>query len=246
MIALPVLIIVLLLVFRSPIAAAIPLLIALGTLEAGSGILSIVTNFTSLDAVALNLASMIGLALGVDYSLLIVTRFREGLAQGRSARDAASLAAHTAGRTAVFAGTVLIAIMLVAFFLSPGTVLLSASVGAIVVTLLSMIGVALVTPAVVGLVGHRVNKWQLGGSGVEQDGGGDDPSRPAPAARRQQGPPGLRAGTQGGLRPRGRHHARRPEGRAHGPRARPPDPGLRGRAEAAGLREAGGRPRRDR
>lgn len=164
LIAFPVLIVVLLLVFRSPIAAAIPLGVALGTVEAGTGIISIVTGFTSLDAVALNLASMIGLALGVDYSLLIVTRFREALAQGHSARHAASLAANTAGRTAVFAGTVLIAIMLVAFFLSPGTVLLSASVGAIVVTVLSMLGAALVTPAVLSLLGHRINVWQLGGS----------------------------------------------------------------------------------
>ena len=82
---------------------------------------------------------MIGLALGVDYSLLIVTRFREALDDGRPVKQAASLAANTAGRTAVFAGVVLIAIMLVSFFLSPGTVLLSSAVGAIVATLLRMV-----------------------------------------------------------------------------------------------------------
>ena len=77
--AFPVLIIVLLLVFRSPVAAAIPLIIALATTQAGFGVISIITEFADLDAIALSLASMIGLALGVDYSLLIVTRFREAL-----------------------------------------------------------------------------------------------------------------------------------------------------------------------
>jgi RND superfamily putative drug exporter len=173
LIAFPVLIIVLLLVFRSPIAAGIPLVIALGTTQAGFGVVSIITEFAKLDAIALSLASMIGLALGVDYSLLIVTRFREALADRQSPRGAASLAANTAGRTAVFAGAVLIGIMLVTFFLSPGTVLLSSAVGAMVVTVLSMIGAALVTPAAVRLLGHRVNMWQIGASTAgEEEGGG--------------------------------------------------------------------------
>jgi RND superfamily putative drug exporter len=163
LLAFPVLLVVLLLVFRSPLAAAVPLIVALGTLEAGAGIISLVTGFASLDAIALNLASMIGLALGVDYSLLLVTRFREALAESRSPSDAAWIAANTAGRTALFAGAVLIAIMLIALVLSPGTVLLSAAVGSIVVTLLSMLGAALVTPAAVRLLGHRVDLWRLGG-----------------------------------------------------------------------------------
>ena len=168
----PVLIIVLLLVFRTPIAAAIPLVIALGTTQAGFGVLALLTEVADLDAIALSLASMIGLALGVDYSLLIVTRFREALEDGLQPRQAASLAANTAGRTAIFAGVVLVAIMLVSFFLSPGTVLLSSAVGAIVVTLLSMVGAALVAPAAVTLLGHRVNKWQIGGGAAAPVGGG--------------------------------------------------------------------------
>ena len=108
LIAAPMLIIVLLLVFRSPIAAAIPLVIAVGTVITGFGILSLILEFADLDAVALSAASMIGLALGVDYSLLIVTRFRESLAEGNVPRQAASIAANTAGRTANFAGVVLL------------------------------------------------------------------------------------------------------------------------------------------
>ena len=82
LIAIPILILVVLLVFRSPIAAGIPLVIAAGTVVMGFGILSLILNVVDLDAVALSAASMLGLALGVDYSLLIVTRFRSSLAEG--------------------------------------------------------------------------------------------------------------------------------------------------------------------
>jgi RND superfamily putative drug exporter len=163
LIAAPVLIIVLLLVFRTPVAAAIPLIMGQGTVLASFGLISLILEFADLDAIALSLASGVGLALGVDYSLLIITRFREGLEDGLQPRQAASLAANTAGRTAVFAGSVLIAIMLVSFFLSPGTVLLSSAVGAISSTALGMVGAALTTPAAVRLLGHNVNRWPLGG-----------------------------------------------------------------------------------
>ena len=162
LIAAPILILVLLLVFRTPVAAAVPLLIALGTVVTGFGVISVVLEYTDVDAVALSAASMIGLALGVDYSLLIVTRFRTSLAEGHPPRQAASIAANTAGRTANFAGLVLLAITVVAFLLSPGTVLLSMALGMSVVTVLSMIGAILVAPAATSLLGHRINMWQIG------------------------------------------------------------------------------------
>ena len=162
LITFPILVLVLLLVFRTPVAAGIPLVIAIGTMQGGFGIVSLINEIAGLDAIALSLVSMIGLALGIDYSLLIVTRFREALDSGDTPRQAASLAANTAGRTAVFAGVVLVGIMLVSFFMSPGTVLLSSAVGSIAATALSMVGAALVTPAAVRLLGHRVNKWQIG------------------------------------------------------------------------------------
>ncbi len=162
LIAAPILVLVLLLVFRSPIAAAVPLVMGQGTAFASFGVISLILERADLDAISLSLASGIGLALGVDYSLLIITRFREGLDDGLATKQAASLAANTAGRTALFAGSLLIGIMTVSFFLSPGTVLLSSAVGAIVSTALSMLGAALVTPAAVTLLGPNVNKWQFG------------------------------------------------------------------------------------
>jgi RND superfamily putative drug exporter len=170
LIAAPILILVLLLVFRSPVAAAVPLLIALGTVVMGFGAISLILKITDLDAVALSAASMLGLALGVDYSLLIVTRFRSSLAEGQPPRQAASIAANTAGRTANFAGVVLLLITAVAFFMSPGTILLSMAIGMSVVTVLSMVGAILIAPAATSLLGHRINLWQIGRTPAD-DGG---------------------------------------------------------------------------
>jgi putative drug exporter of the RND superfamily len=191
LIAFPVLVIVLLLVFRTPIAAAIPLVIALGTVASGFGVIAIITELQDLDALTLSLASMIGLALGVDYSLLLVSRFREALAQGHLPHQAASIAANTAGRTAVFAGWVLVSITLVTCLASPGTLLLSPSIGAIVVTLLSMVGAVLVTPSAVRLLGPRINKCQIGG----RRGNGNGEETIARVVRRVSRRPLLAAGT---------------------------------------------------
>ena len=86
----------------------------------------------------------------------------------------------------------LLAITVVAFFLSPGTILLSMALGMIVVTVLSMIGAIVVTPAAVSLLGHRVNMWQIGGAPSE-GGGRDRADRPPRDAAARRSRPGLLA-----------------------------------------------------
>lgn len=169
-IALPLLVLILLIVFRSPIAAVIPLLIAGGTVGAGMGILRLLTHVTSLDILSLSLLSMMGLALGVDYALLLVSRFREALAAGQPTRQAATLAVNTAGRTTIFAGCVLSSLMIAVIILSPGALLRSASIGAIISTLIAMASGLLAVPAMLVLLGPRVNKWQIGGRGAREGG----------------------------------------------------------------------------
>jgi putative drug exporter of the RND superfamily len=163
-IAFPALFIVLLLVFRSPIAAAIPAILGAATVLGSMGVLSIVATLTDIDAIAMSLASMMGLALGVDYALLMVSRFREELARGRgtTAAAAAAATAGTAGRTVFFAGLTLVAAMVVALALSPGDLLLSAALGLIVVGILAVGGALLVIPGVLAMLGPRVNMWTLG------------------------------------------------------------------------------------
>ncbi|HWB70009.1 MAG TPA: MMPL family transporter, partial [Solirubrobacterales bacterium] len=104
LIALPILLVVLLLVFRSPIAAAIPLVFGAITVIASRGVLVVLTSWFDVDAFALTVCTMMGLALGVDYALLMVSRFREELAAGQDPFEAASATRRTAGRTTAFAG----------------------------------------------------------------------------------------------------------------------------------------------
>ncbi len=97
LIAFPILIVLLLLVFRSPIAAIIPLALRPVRDANRNGAMGFLNDWVALDALALNMLTMIGLALGVDYSLLIVSRFREELAAGAGVAEALEEALSRAG-----------------------------------------------------------------------------------------------------------------------------------------------------
>jgi putative drug exporter of the RND superfamily len=162
LIALPILLIVLLLVFRSPVAAAIPLAFGAVTVISSRGLLSILTNWFSVDAFALTVCTMMGLALGVDYALLMVSRFREELAGGATPHDAARATRRTAGRTTVFAGSTLMLSMLVAFFIVPGSLLGSLAATLLLVVALSVLVAVVAGPAVLILLGPNVDRWRIG------------------------------------------------------------------------------------
>ena len=162
LIALPILLIVLLLVFRSPVAAAIPLAFGAITVISSRGLLSILTNWFSVDAFALTVCTMMGLALGVDYALLMVSRFREELAGGATPLEAARATRRTAGRTTVFAGSTLMLSMLVAFFIVPGSLLGSLAATLLLVVALSVLVAVVAGPAVLTLLGPNVDRWRIG------------------------------------------------------------------------------------
>jgi len=162
LIALPILLIVLLIVFRSPVAAAIPLAFGAITVISSRGLLSILTNWFSVDAFALTVCTMMGLALGVDYALLMVSRFREELATGTTPLEAARVTRHTAGRTTVFAGGTLMLSMVVAFFIVPGSLLGSLAATLALVVGLSVLVAVLAGPAVLVLLGPNVDRWRIG------------------------------------------------------------------------------------
>ncbi|MBJ7329199.1 MAG: MMPL family transporter [Solirubrobacteraceae bacterium] len=163
LIAIPVLLIVLLLVFRSPIAALIPGLFGLAAVASGYGAVGLIATARPITDVATALTSMMGLALGVDYSLLLVSRFREELVHGADPATAARTAQGSAGRTVLFAGATLVAAMGVAALLSPGDFLLSAAVSVATVAVISMGGAFFVVPAILALLGHRIDAWRIGG-----------------------------------------------------------------------------------
>jgi putative drug exporter of the RND superfamily len=169
LLALPFLLIVLLLVFRSPIAAAIPLAFGAITVVASRGILYFLTRWFDIDAFALTVCTMMGLALGVDYALLMVSRFREELAAGTERVEAARITRRTAGRTTAFAGSTLLVSMIVAMFIVPGPLLASLAGTVVMVVILSVAVATLVGPALLSLIGPNVNRWRLGSAPVEGD-----------------------------------------------------------------------------
>jgi RND superfamily putative drug exporter len=164
LIALPVLLIVLLLVFRSPVAAAIPLGFGAIAVFASRGMLAILTHWFDVSALALTVCSMMGLALGVDYALLMVSRFREEIAGGADPLEAAWTTRRTAGRTTIFAGSTLVLSMAVAFCIVPGVLLASLAGTLAMVVVLTVVVATLLGPPVLVLLGPNIDRWRIGRS----------------------------------------------------------------------------------
>jgi RND superfamily putative drug exporter len=162
LLAAPLLILVLLLVFRSVLAAAIPLVFGALTVLAGRGVLTLLAGAMTLDALALVVCTMMGLALGVDYSLLIVSRFREELEGDPDPWRAAAVTRASAGRTTLSAGITLIAALVFSAFLQPGSLLLSLAIATGVVTVISVVVSTLAVPPLLALLGRRLDLGRVG------------------------------------------------------------------------------------
>ncbi|HEX2393430.1 MAG TPA: MMPL family transporter [Solirubrobacterales bacterium] len=162
LIAVPLLILILLAVFRSPVAAILPLFVGLSTIGATRGALSLINGAYPLDALALNIGSMMGLALGVDYALLMVSRFREQLAAGDAPRQASLAAARKTGHTILSAGIALVLAMTAAIFVVPGSLLVGLGFGLISAVVLSVFSALTALPAVLTVLGANVDRWTFG------------------------------------------------------------------------------------
>jgi putative drug exporter of the RND superfamily len=162
LLAAPLLILILLFVFRSVAAAAIPLAFGALTVFAGRGVLALLTSVMTIDALSLVVCTMLGLALGVDYSLLIVSRFREELDRDSDPWRAAAATRGTAGRTTLFAGVTLIVAVVFSAYLQPGTLLLSLATTVGVVAAISVVVSTLAVPPLLALLGRRINAGRIG------------------------------------------------------------------------------------
>jgi len=171
LIALPVLFLVLLFVFRSPVAAAVPLLFGGATVVATRGLVALFAGALEIDATAVSAASMVGLALGVDYALLLVSRYREGLHAGLGVTEAVATARATAGRTVVFAGVVLGGAMLAPLVLAPGALLTSMAFVVMLVVVVSVVNAVVAGPALLVLLGARTERWRIGSAREPRLGG---------------------------------------------------------------------------
>ncbi len=160
LIVFPLLLVVLLFVFRSVVATLLPLLMAGSALAIASGVGYLATQLTEISNLYSNIVSMIGLAVAVDYSLFIITRFREELANGVERTQAVRTAMSTAGHSVVFSGIAVI-LALASLFIPNVMAFTSIALGGIIVTLAALVLTMTVLPAALLLLGHRINRWTI-------------------------------------------------------------------------------------
>ncbi|HAC45859.1 MAG TPA: MMPL family transporter, partial [Chloroflexi bacterium] len=156
--ALPITLIMLVIIFASVIAALLPLGVGVLAIVGGIGGTLVLARFTDVSRYAINIITLIGLAVAIDYSLFIVNRFRDELAAGASREDAIAISLSTAGRAITFSG-ITVAVGLSAMLFFQGTFLASmGAAGTIVVAIAVFYGLTFL-PAVLSVLGGRVDWW---------------------------------------------------------------------------------------
>src|SRR6201998_2701321 len=154
--AMPVTLLLLLLAFGSLVAALLPLGIGVLSISMAMGAAALLAHYLHLSILVQNLATMLGLGLGIDYALLMVSRFREALAEGYDPGQAADIAAVQAGRTLIISATT-VAIGFSALLTVPISELRSIGLAGLLVTVLSVMLCTFILPWLLGLLGHHIN-----------------------------------------------------------------------------------------
>lgn len=160
LIALPVTLVLLVMVFGSAVAALLPLGIGIVAILGTNAVLRGLTEFTDVSVFAMNLTTALGLGLAIDYALFIVRRFREELSAGADPSTAVGTTLRTAGRTVLFSALT-VAVSLAAMLLFPQYFLRSFAYAGIAVVLLAAAAALILLPAALVLLGERVNSWDL-------------------------------------------------------------------------------------
>jgi putative drug exporter of the RND superfamily len=154
-------VVILILAFGSVLAMGLPVAVALAGLGAGAGSILLLSNLYAIPDFTLTVGAMIGLGVGIDYALFIVTRYREGTAAGLSPREATLAAMATAGQAVIFAG-ITVVISLLGMLLIGIRLVSGVGIGASVTVLLTMISSVTLLPALLGLAQERVEvtRWR--------------------------------------------------------------------------------------
>jgi RND superfamily putative drug exporter len=148
--------IILIVVFASVVAAVVPIVMAVFAIMVALGLVSLIGQIADFNLFVTNMVTMIGLAVGIDYSLFIVSRYREERKKGFPKLEAIGAAGATANRAVFFSGLTVV-IALLGMFIIPASIFRSLGAGAILVTLASLAASMTLLPAIVGLLGDRIN-----------------------------------------------------------------------------------------
>lgn len=160
MIGVPIALIILLLVFGAVLAAGIPLLMAIVSIVIAMGTVTLIGEAFELNILVVNIITMIGLALGIDYSLFIVHRYREELKAGLDKHEAIAKAGATSSRAVLFSGgTVVVGLM--GMMLIPANVYRSLATGSVTVAIVSVLAALTLLPAILSLMGDKINALRL-------------------------------------------------------------------------------------
>src|SRR5262249_10307032 len=162
-------IVILLIAFGSVLAMVLPIAVAIAGIAVGLPVIGLLTHVYPLQSFATTLATMIGIGVGIDYALFVVTRYRQGLHAGLDPEEAVITAVDTSGRAVLFAGlTVIIALL---GMLAIGLSFVSGlGIGAAAVVAVTVLAAVTLLPALLGFGGTNIDKWRL--PGVHNDGDG--------------------------------------------------------------------------
>src|SRR6266508_3576210 len=160
MIAVPITLVLLVVVFLSAVASALPLAVGGFAIVGTLLVLRLLAGLTDVSVYALNLTTALGLGLAIDYSMFIVSRYREELRAGREPPDALVTTMRTAGRTVLFSAAT-VAVALVALLVFPLYFLRSFGYAGIAVVALAAVGALVVLPALLAVLGRRIDSLRL-------------------------------------------------------------------------------------
>ncbi|WP_406096449.1 MMPL family transporter [Kitasatospora purpeofusca] len=160
MLSVPLLLVLLVLVFRSAVAASLPLAVGAVVALGSFAVLRVLTLLVAVSSSVINVITILGLGLAIDYALIMVNRFREELGAGASVEAAVERTSATAGRTVAFSGLA-VAISFAGLTLFPSRFLSSMGYAAVSVVAFAVIGSLTVLPALLRVTGHRINSWRV-------------------------------------------------------------------------------------
>jgi putative drug exporter of the RND superfamily len=155
-------IIIMLLAFGSVVAMGLPIITALFGIAIGFAVLDLLSHVVTTPVFAPEIMAMIGLGVGIDYALFVVTRYRQGLAEGREPREAIALSLATSGRAVLFAGTTVI-LSLLGLFILQLSFMRGLAIGAIAAVVLVMTAAITLLPAMLGFSGRAIDKLHVPG-----------------------------------------------------------------------------------